>query len=559
MKYRTKTTRVEGLFEYPPILRILLLSRGITTRTEAETFLYGDYASTAHDPYLLGGMEAAVTRIRKAIADNEHILIYNDYDMDGIPGAVIVKDFFKAIKYDRIHFVTPHRNEDGFGLHTHLIDEAIVRGNTLIITIDCGIADVEAVAYARGKGIDVIITDHHLPHDTLPDAMAIVNPNMPGDEYPNKALCGAGVAQKLVEALAHHFPIDSTQALDMAGAATLSDMVSLVGENRALAKAGLAALRRSNRIGFSTLLRRAGIKQTHFSEDDLSFLVAPRINAASRMDRADIAFELLATDDAARAEELVKMLEALNDERKTTVALMVKDAVHRLSLRDEIPDAIVIGDPRWKPGLAGLVAQSLLERYGKPVFVWGRDGESTYLRGSCRSKAPVDIPVLLSSVSEIVSEGGGHTHSGGFGIEQARIHELEPALVTAVQNMDRATGSGDAVHEVDAVLSIDDASWDVYRQIEGMAPFGVGNPKPLFAFQGVVPKRIEHFGKEGIHLRIVVQASHHDVSAIAFFKKSDSYAAMPDIGKTCTIIGHLEESFFKGVPELRIRILDIVS
>src|ERR1035437_8219641 len=306
------------------IIDILLEKRGINTPEAREIFLNPDYVRDLHDPFLMKDMERSCVRIFEAMEAKEKIVIYADYDCDGIPGAVILSDLFKKINYPNVEVYIPQRNSEGYGLNLTAIKQFVESGVKLIITIDLGITAVAEVAQAGIDGIDVIITDHHLPHATLPRAYAILNPKV--DEYPEKMLCGAGVVFKLVQGFLKKYgeyykisPGWEKWLLDMAGIATLSDMVPLLGENRAIASFGRKVLRKSPRPGLQKLLAKMNIDQRYLSEDDIGFMVTPRLNAASRMDNPLRAFELLATVDEVEAGVLALHLSKINDERKSIV------------------------------------------------------------------------------------------------------------------------------------------------------------------------------------------------------------------------------------------------
>src|SRR3990167_233049 len=304
---------------FPELFETMLKQRGIM-REEEKDFLNPDY-DKLYDPLLLPDMSKARDRVIKAIKDNEHIVVFSDYDCDGLPGAVVLSDFFARIGFENISFYIPHRHDEGFGLNRDAIKEIAARGAGLIITVDCGIADTKEVAFANKKGIDVIITDHHKPNPILPNAHAIVNQNRDDSDYPFKGLCGAAVAFKLVQAvvLRETFGIKSGMekwSLDMVAIATLSDMVPLVGENRILARFGLDVLRKSPRPGLSALFKKMNLDQSTVSEDDVTFMITPRINAASRMGVPEDAFKLLRTKDYNEAERLALHLEQINNERK---------------------------------------------------------------------------------------------------------------------------------------------------------------------------------------------------------------------------------------------------
>src|SRR3989344_3462704 len=415
---------------FTELFESLLKQRGITAG-EKENFLNPNY-DNLYDPLLLPDMEKARDRVIEAIKGNEHIVVFSDYDADGIPGAVVLSDFFSRIKYENISFYIPHRHDEGFGLNVDAIAECKERGAKLIITADCGIADIEEVALANKKGIDVIITDHHEPGDKLPQAFAIVNPKRADSAYPFKELCGSAVVFKLVQAVfaKESFGVKSGMekwSLDMVAIATLSDMVPLVGENRILARFGLDVLRKSPRPGLLSLFKKLNLDQRNLSEDDVTFMITPRINAASRMGVPLDAFKLLSTRDQSEAERLVLHLEKINNERKGVVASLVKDAKSHLAKREEVADVIVIGNPEWRPALLGLVANSLVEEYCRPVFVWGRDGDGV-LKGSCRSYNSYDLFALMDATSNAFIEFGGHAGAGGFSVTLENLTNLEEKL-----------------------------------------------------------------------------------------------------------------------------------
>lgn len=536
------------------ILHKLLHDRSITDK---EDFLTPNY-SRLHDPLLLPDMEKARDRVLRAIKDNEHIFVFSDYDADGIPGAVVMKDFFRKIKYDNVSFYIPHRHDEGFGLNTDAMDEADKRGAKLIITIDCGTADSVEVAHANSLGIDVIITDHHEANE-LPDAYAIVNPkiNPPagGKKYPFDGLCGAGVLYKLIQAIymkeSFGLPTGVEKwSLDMVAIATLSDMVPLVGENRILSHFGLQVLRKSPRPGIQALCKKLGMDQRYLNEDDIGFMITPRINAASRMGKPEDAFNLLSTTDPREAEELVLHLESINNERKGIVASIVKDAKKHLSERENISKVIVIGNPEWRPALLGLVANSLVEEYERPAFVWGRDGDDK-LKGSCRSYNGYDLFELMNHAKESFVEYGGHAGAGGFSVTLESLVTLEERLSEALHKLEMTLNKTHNSLEIE----IKDVGEGLYRVLNKLAPFGMGNPKPVFRINNAEIKSLKQFGKAKDHLELTLAPN---IKAISFFSNPDSYSILPTT-TLCNLDVHLEKSYFRGRPELRLRIVDIIS
>ncbi len=564
-----------SLARYAPLLARLLHARGITSEEEAERFLRPEWSRDTHDPFLMKDMRRAVERIVQAMAKGETMAIWSDYDMDGIPGAVVLYETFRAVGYTNVLHHTPHRNRDGFGLNKVGIDELVERGVTLAITVDCGIGDVEMVAYAHGRGLEVIVTDHHIPHETLPPAYAVLDPKREGCGYPEKMLCGAGVAFKLAQAVLSHIRDDPTITcswsgkeargsvppegwekwlLDLVGMATIADMVPLTGENRAFAHFGLVVLRKTRRLGVQALLKKARVDQRYLTEEDVGFTIAPRVNAASRMGHARDAFALLVAADAEEAGARAEELDRINGERKTVVATMKREIHARLKKRGEPKPVIVMGDPDWKPSLLGLVAGGLAEEFSRPVFLWGRE-EGVSIKGSCRSGGGVNVHEVMHHARNVFVEYGGHAQAGGFSLSEPQVHLLEAALVEAHAHL--ATAVADAVRQVDAELAVDEVTWSTYRAVAELAPFGEGNPRPVFLFRNVAIKNVRRFGKGNEHLELALERSDGStVKAIAFFTDEGRYPALTQ-GVPVTLVAHLEESNFRG-RELRLRLVDVL-
>jgi single-stranded-DNA-specific exonuclease len=491
------------------------------------------------------------------------MVIFSDYDADGIPGGVVLHDYFKKIGFKHFSNYIPHRHDEGFGLNKEAITAFKKNGVTLLITVDCGIADKEEVALAKSFGIDVIITDHHEPGEELPEAFAIVNPKTSGD-YPEKMLCGAGVAFKLVEGLLKSdrlgIPLGWEKwLLDMVGIATLSDMVPLRGENRVFAKYGLLVLQKSPRVGLQRLLRTLKINQKTLTEDDVGFMIAPRINAASRMGVSEYAFELLTCEDEIKARELVALLEEVNTQRKVQTAHLtkeVKKAIEAKYAPDFRNKVIVVGDPTWKPSMLGLVAGSLVEKEGKPVFLWGREGLVESLKGSCRSVPGVSVTDLMAGVKQgILSGFGGHHGAGGFSISYDTVHLLQEEIERAFDVVESNAEVVETAIDIEVIPEL--ISDRILGDVEKLAPFGVGNPKPLFLIKESYILGIEFFGKEKNHLKVKVKKPDGKVfEAISFFA-SEELVQKINIETKQNIVGHIERALFGG-SRVRVRIVDIV-
>ncbi len=589
------------------LLDHLLHSRGITDPTEKTAFLSPNYDLGTHDPFLLKNMQKVVERILRAVADGEKICIYSDFDADGIPGAVVLHDFFKKISYTNTFHYIPDRHIEGFGIHRPALEQIIAQGATLIISIDCGIAEIENSAWIKtqktpaGLGVDLIITDHHTPGAVLPDVFAIINPKQSDCQYPEKMLCGSGVIYKVVQALcqtirekneAETFSDEKISRyfkdieikegwekwlLDMVGLATLSDMVPLRGENRIFAYFGLTVLRKTPRLGLIKLFKSLKMNPAHMTEEDIAFMITPRINAASRMASPMDAFHLLSTTDDAEADRLVEHLNNLNTERKTRVAHLVKaikKSIEERGLQDK--DIIVVGNPDWQPPVLGLVATNIVRDYGKPVFLWGR-GEDETIKGSCRAPDGYDVVKIMREVPEtdgLFLNLGGHVAAGGYSIASDKIHTFEEKILEAHKRLGEVSSNSgtssvddESVEQilgeilVDKVLSAGEVGRNIWSVIEKVGPYGESNPKPLFMMQEIMVLDIKFFGKtkEHVELRLQDTLTGDETKAIKFFAKEDkTLEGKLKAGELADLVVHMEKSMFKNYPEYRLRIVDVV-
>jgi single-stranded-DNA-specific exonuclease len=553
--------------------------------------LVPDYERDVHDPFLMQDMKKAVTRILKAVEKDERVMIFADYDADGVPGAAILSIFFNKIGFTNFSIYLPDRHLEDYGLSGVAIDQAKADGVTLLITIDCGIANAKEVTYAKKLKIETIVTDHHLVPAEMPKAVAVLDPKREDCNYPFKELCGAGVVYKLVQALASQLQLRSPKdflgsseaiprtlenlpttlllvgwekwLLDLVAIATVSDMVPLVGENRALVHFGLKVLRKSPRPGVVELCRALRIKQEKLMEDDIAFSIGPRINAASRMAHAREAFELLTTEDAAVAATIANRLEKLNKERRKCVdeILLVttrefsnglgifSEDLSKTSGYQKSP-LVVIGHESWSLGVLGLTASRLVEKYRCPVFIWGKNGNGV-IKGSCRSDGSINVVELMRGVGEdFFLNIGGHHHAGGFSLHQDRLPELESRLLTAFATLDKKILEEEL--EIDREIELEQVTSNFYQELYKLSPFGIGNPKPLFLFSKIKIIEMRAFGNGEAHLELVLP---NKLKAISFFN------TFPDLdlqaGQTINLAASIEQSFFRSNGELRLRIVDL--
>ncbi len=559
--------------KFSDLIRNLLQERGVETAEDAETFLNPSYDLHTHDPFLMLGMEAAVERILKAIESDEKVAIYSDFDADGIPGGVLLHDFFKKIGYNNFTNYIPHRNTEGYGFHQEAVEKLAKGGVSLIITVDVGITDADTVEYARKLNVDCIITDHHEPNKDIAKlskaAVAVLDPKQVECMYPFLGLCGTGVAYKLVQALlvrarqAHvGFVKDIADGwekwlLDLVAIATIADMVPLVGENRTLAKWGLVVLRKSRRAGIRALCKRLGMKQYQITEDDIGFMIAPRINAASRMDDPEDAFNLLATGSDEEAQELVRHLEKLNNRRKGLVSGIVRELKKKFHAIDgDLSGVLVAGNPEWSPALLGLAAGSIADGFNRPVCLWGRDGTGA-LKGSCRSNGTVSIVEMLEAASRKLLGFGGHEAAGGFSVAHEHVHTLQKTLEVAYTKSKNGSDSNKK-SKASATLPLSDACYRIHSQVSLLAPFGIGNSKPVFEFRDVTIESSKEFGKDKNHIEVMVSSDETaKMRAYTFFAGKNSFTTEIKDGKTVNLLATIGESNW-GAKRIELRIIDIV-
>lgn len=591
------------LLNYGDIVRKMLFVRGLHAEEDAEKFLNPKYEDLL-DPFLFRDMEKAVVRIFEAMEGKEKIVIYSDYDCDGIPAATIMSDLFQKLEYKNVEFYIPHRHDEGYGLHMDAVQNFIDTGVKLLITFDLGITAIAETAHATAHGVDVIITDHHLPHGELPRAYALINPHVDSiienseikefaTAYPEQVLSGAGVAFKLAQGFikkyGEYYKIHDgweKWLLDMAALGTLSDMVPIRGENRTISYFGMKVLRRNNRPGLRALFAKMKMDTEHLTEDDLTFMVAPRINAASRMDTPMRAFELLSAETNEKAVPMAEHLSNINDERKLLVARIMKEAKATLAKRASGKDeneifsenpVVVIGSTGWGAGILGLVAGKLTDELRKPVFVWGMEEEDENIKGSCRSDGSVNVVDLMTANTELFVQFGGHTVAGGFVSTREKIHFLEEALcktyislrenIIAIEKLSLENGGSENVvpnpNTALATISLNKVKPAFIAELDRFAPFGLDNPKPMFLFQNVTLDVVKQFGKTKEHLEVVMSDDTGSSKAIAFFKTAQDFGHKVDgvgggivAGQKVTLVGTLEMSYFRG-REARVRIVDI--
>jgi single-stranded-DNA-specific exonuclease len=516
-----RTRTLADSLRVQPLTARVLLNRGLDDPEAARRFL-APSLDHLHDPYLLTGMQDAVRRLRAAVSAQEKILIYGDYDVDGTVSVVILKKAIELAGADAI-FHVPHRLKEGYGMRSEVIDRAAAEGVKLIVSVDTGIRAQEVVRGAREQGIDVIVTDHHLPDAQLPPALAVINPNRRDCPYPDKNLCGAGVAFKLVHALLATlgWPEEKLQRmlksfLKLVAVATVADVVPLVGENRIIVKHGLEGLNRVHNPGLRALLEVSGLLDGRSpNARQVAFQIAPRINAAGRMDDAHDVIRLFLTEDAGQARTLAAQLHSLNQERQETEAEIVRLVLEECAGVPVTEDqtALVFAGPNWHRGVVGIVASRLVERFCRPVFVLSEEnGEA---QGSGRSIAPFHLLDALESMPELFTRFGGHRQAAGVSLSTEQVPEFRRRL-NAYASARLTPADFRPQLAIDAVTGLKElTSPPAVEELLSMAPFGFGNPAPVLAIFGAEVAAAPTVLKEK-HLRVHLRQDGRGLTATAW-------------------------------------------
>mgnify|MGYP002553595581 FL=1 len=485
----------------PRIVAALLVNRGIKTVDAARSFLYAD-EHDFYDPFLLSGMEEAVKRIVKAVKNNEKIMIYGDYDADGVSSTTVLKLALNQLGAEQVDWYIPNRFTEGYGPNKEAFAKIKEMGTSLLITVDCGISGIEEAQYAKELGMDYIVTDHHEPGPVLPEALAILHPKKPGETYPFHELAGAGVAMKLAHALLGELP---EELIGIAAIGTIADLVPLHDENRLIALRGLQALKRTKRPGLLALYKKAGIAMDSFNEDSIGFGIAPRINAVGRLEDADPAVELLLTNDEAEAERIAEEIDFLNKERQSIVKEITQEAIAEVENRFPLEDypVLVIAKEGWNPGVVGIVASKLVEKYYRPTIILSIDREKGTAKGSARSIPGFDLFQNLSLNRELLPHFGGHPMAAGMTLKIEDVDELRLRLCMQAKDILKEEDF-QPVTEIDGVISIEEVSLKLIGQMAGLAPYGMQNPKPRILIEGAEVASMRKIGADKTHLKLAL-------------------------------------------------------
>ncbi len=548
--------------EIHPVILQLLHNRGIKTQQEIDEFLNPDWGEDIHDPFLFHDMRKAVERISNAIERKESIVVYGDYDADGVCSATLLYDILTALGAHHVHVHLPHRETEGYGLNMAAVKELIKKRINLIITCDCGTSNVPEITAAQEKGIDVIVTDHHHDPAVLPEPFAFINPQLSRERYPFRYLAGSGVAFKLAQALVAHDKKHAKKLsdgyekwlLDLVAISTVTDMMRLVGENRTLVHYGLVVLRKSRRVGIQELVRVMGGNLEKLDTFSLGFQIGPRLNAAGRVDHANVAFELLIEKDRERAKVFAEKLNQKNKQRQSMTESMVKDAEKQLGTVTNSKKILFVKHKSWSIGLIGLVAGRLADRYHRPVFALTYRG--TELVASGRSIPQFDITQSLVDNASLFTRFGGHAQACGFTMPGTAYDQF---IDTFTRVGKKHIGDADLTPslETDMEIRLEDITWDLYESIEKFEPFGENNRQPRFIARGVTLADVQPVGKDGKHLRLLVtHASEVTRKVIAFGFGNERKKHFP-VGKKIDMVFEVSVNEWSGSRELQLKLIDM--
>jgi single-stranded-DNA-specific exonuclease len=493
-----------------PLIARLLVRRGIDDSEAANKFLKPKLEDL-HDPYLLDGMKAAVERIKQAIADKEKLLIYGDYDADGVSSTSLLLHVMRTLQAD-VDYYIPNRFREGYGINKEALALAKERGFGLVVSVDTGISAVMEAEVAKQLGLDLIITDHHEPPEQLPDAYAVINPKKPGCPYPFKMLAGVGVAFKLATALLGRIP---EEWLELVALGTIADLVPLTDENRILAAFGLERMNRRELTGMRALLEVAGI-QREVTAGHVGFALGPRINASGRLDSADSAVRLLITDNEEEARMLAEELDEVNRERQELVEEMTQEAIAEVEQdKERHQHVIVVAKKGWNVGVVGIVASRLVEKYYRPAIVLSIDEEKGTAKGSARSISAFHLYRALAECQEWLPHFGGHAMAAGMTLPIENIAPFHQHLSQLAQQW---LTDEDYVPQttLEDELRLERVQLPLIEQIEALAPYGMGNPTPLFAFDNLKLLRLQLMGLDNEHVKMILQDGEHLLEGIAF-------------------------------------------
>jgi single-stranded-DNA-specific exonuclease len=551
---REKASRLASQMGVPRAFASVLVNRGLASIEEASSFLSPD-RSMLYDPLLLPDIDAALERLVAALAAREKVFVCGDYDVDGITSIVLIKRCLEAAGVEVAYYV-PNRLLEGYGLSEVGIQAARDWGSRLIVTVDSGVTGHDEVRLARTYDIDVIVTDHHEPQDSLPAALAVVDPKRKDSRYPYKDLAGVGVAFKLMEALAREsreVALEVEECLELVAVGTVADIVPLTSENRVLTTLGLQQLRTTKNPGLCALMSVAGVESNGAKATHIGFALGPRLNAAGRLGDARIGVELLTTNDPKAAADIANRLDGENRKRRDLEASVLEGATRMIEESVDLSArrSIVLWSPGWHPGVIGIVASRIAKQYNRPTILLSV-ADST-CRGSGRSIPGFDLHAALSECRHCLTSFGGHRHAAGVSLSEERLEEFSDCVERAAA---AALSSADLVPviEVDDLVSLTDCSDELVALMKKLRPFGAGNPEPIYGTRDLKLVAARAVGNG--HLKLTVAQGDRLMDAIGF-GMADALGDLKKCGGMIALAYVLEENAWRGVTELQLRIKDV--
>ncbi|CAB3394448.1 single-stranded-DNA-specific exonuclease RecJ [Kyrpidia spormannii] len=527
----------------------ILAARNIRTGEEAKRFL-NPRLEDLEDPVMMKGMAPALARIRKALENRESIAVYGDYDCDGVCATSILYLALRDLGA-RVQAYIPDRFQEGYGLHEEAIRELYARGVRLIITVDTGITALRQAETARSLGMDLIITDHHQPPAELPRALAVVNPKQPGCPYPDKNLCGAGIAFKMVQGLLGRVP---EEFLDLAAIATVADLVPLMGENRILVHFGLKQLQNPRRPGVAALIKSAGLDGRPLSSGHLGFQLGPRLNAAGRLETANAAFRLLTTADPEEARKWAEQLETLNRARQQLcdeIAAAASEEINRHPEWQTQPSLVLAGEG-WNPGVIGIVASRMVEQHYRPTLVIALDGDTA--KGSARSIPGFDLYSGLKEIADLFDRFGGHTMAAGFSLPAGRVEDLRRRFAEVAAS--RLTPEDLRPRIVcDAEIRLDQINLRLAESMAALEPHGLGNPAPKLFVRSAPLLESRTLGASAAHLRLRIGSPEHPLTALAW-RRGDDIRCLAQGVRAVHLVGRVQINEWNGAKTVQLELDD---
>jgi len=552
-------SRLSSELGVDPVLAELLVQRGVCTFEQSRRF-FKPSLEDLYDPFLMKDMDKAVERLHKAVSGSEKILVYGDYDVDGTTAVSLVYSFLRRLT-SKIDFYIPDRDNEGYGVSYKGLDWAAENGFSLIITLDCGIKAIDKTVYAREKGIDMIICDHHLPEEGLPDAVAVLDPKREDCHYPFDDLSGCGVGFKLVQAYCQQYGIafESIQPLlDLLVISIASDLVTVVDENRVLAYFGLKQLNESPRRGLAAMISLSGLEPSHVSIDDIVFKIGPRINAAGRMESGRMAVELLTSVDDAVAMSIGNEINDRNNERKNIDREITQEALDMVQSGNCLSanNATIVYNPSWHKGVVGIVASRLVEAFYRPTVVFTKS--NGMVTGSARSVHGFDLYEAIESCSDLLENFGGHLYAAGLTLKEENLPEFCERMESFIEGK-ICPEMLMPVMEVDAKLNFSQITPKFFRILKRFQPFGPGNNAPVFLTENVYDNgNGRKVGAEGGHLKLeLIQESqpYHHISAIGF--NMSEFFPHIKAGNPIDVCYSVVENYYRGVSNIQLRIKDM--